>query len=151
MTANTAPVAMRGIDHACVRVEDFDRAVAWYGEKLGFSIEKRWRAEQLPDVEMAYLSGPSGARIEIIGGGDSCGAPGGGNFMEQFAIRGWNHVCFHSDDVDATVADLASRGVPAVLPPTDFPEAPDKRIAIVQDLDGNFVEFIGPLRSPQSR
>jgi predicted enzyme related to lactoylglutathione lyase len=65
--------------------------------------------------------------------------------MEQFTFRGWNHICFASDDVDATVANLASRGVPVVLPPSDFPEGPGVRIGIVQDLEGNMIEFTGPL------
>jgi catechol 2,3-dioxygenase-like lactoylglutathione lyase family enzyme len=148
MTTNNAPAAMRGIDHACVRVDDFDLAIAWYGEKLGFSVEKRWGIEQLPGVKIAYLRGPNGSCVEIIGGGEGRRYPVGKNFMEQFALRGWNHICFSSDDVDATMADLASRGVAAVLPPFDNLEGAVARIAIVQDLEGNMIEFKGPLSSP---
>jgi lactoylglutathione lyase len=147
MTTNHAPAAMRGIDHACVRVDDFERAIAWYGEKLGFSVERRFGIERLPGVAIAYLKGPSGSRVEIIGGGEGRRYPDGQNFMEQFALCGWNHICFSSDDVDATMADLASRGVPPVMPARDYPEV-DGRVALVQDLEGNLIEFIGPLSRP---
>jgi predicted enzyme related to lactoylglutathione lyase len=68
--------------------------------------------------------------------------------MEQLVLRGWNHICFTSDDVDATIADLASRGLPAVLPPMDFSELGGARYAIVQDMEGNQIEFMGPMNNP---
>ncbi|WP_158810851.1 VOC family protein [Beijerinckia sp. L45] len=135
---------MRGIDHACVRVRDFEAALAWYEEKLGFAVEKRWTLEQVPGVEIAYLRGPNASRLEIIGGGDVSGLRTNQSFMEQFAIGGWNHICFASDDVDATMADLASRDVPAALPAADYPD-PGRRVAGVRDLDGNVIEISGPL------
>lgn len=146
MTTSNAPADMRGIDHVCVRVDDFERAISWYGEKLGFSVEKRWKVEQLPGVEMAYLRGQSGSRLEIIGGGEGS-RPVGQNFMEQFGRRGWQHICFSSDNVDATMADLASRGVSVVLPAMDYAEGPGARAAFVHDPESNLIEFIGPLNS----
>jgi catechol 2,3-dioxygenase-like lactoylglutathione lyase family enzyme len=148
VTTNKAPAAMRRIDHVCVRVDDFERAIVWYGEKLGFSVEKRWELEQLPGVEIAYLRDQSGSHLEIIGGGEGRRHPVGQNFMEQFALRGWQHICFSSDDVDSTMADLASRGVPAVLPAMDYPDGPGARAALVHDLEGNLIEFMGPMNSP---
>jgi catechol 2,3-dioxygenase-like lactoylglutathione lyase family enzyme len=148
ITTGDAPAAMRGIDHACVRVDDFERAIAWYGEKLGFSVEKRWRIEQLPGVEVAYLKGSNGFRVEITGGGDGRRHSAGWNFMEYFSLRGWNHICFSSEDVDATMADLASRGVPAFLPAFDYLEGVSARYAFIQDSEGNMIEFRGPLSSP---
>jgi len=59
---------MRGIDHSCVKVDDFASAIAWYGEKLGVSVEKRWKVERLPGVDIACLRGQSGSRLEIVDG-----------------------------------------------------------------------------------
>jgi glyoxylase I family protein len=147
VTLSRVPGAIRGIDHVCVRVDDIERAIAWYGEKLGFSVEKRLKVEQLPGVEIAHLRDQSDSHLEIIGGGEGRRYRAGQNFVEQLALRGWNHICFSTDDVDAIMARLASRGVPAVLPAMDYPEGPG-RAACVQDIDGNLIEFTGPMNSP---
>jgi hypothetical protein len=53
---------------------------------------------------------------------------------------------FCSENVDATIAELARREAPAFLPPTDFPEGDTVRVALVQDSEGNVIQFVGPGR-----
>src|SRR5213080_3623714 len=36
--------------------------------------------------------------------------------------RGWQHLAFAVEDVEASYAELAARGVPFTAPPVDFPE-----------------------------
>jgi catechol 2,3-dioxygenase-like lactoylglutathione lyase family enzyme len=147
MTSNV-PAAIHGVDHVCVRVDDFERAIAWYGGKLGFTVEERWKVEQFPGVEIAFLRDQSGSHLVIIGGGEGSRYPVGPNFMEKLALRGCQHICFSSGDVDSTMADLASRGIPAAPSAMDHPEGPGTRNALVQDLEGNLIEFVGPVNSP---
>jgi catechol 2,3-dioxygenase-like lactoylglutathione lyase family enzyme len=147
MTTGKSPGTICGIHHVCVRVDDIEQAIAWYGEKLDFSVKRRSVVEQLPGVEVAFLTDQCGAHLEIIGSGERRRHAVGQNFGEQLAQRGWNHICFSTDNVDAIMADLASRGVPAVLPANDYPEGP-ARTALVQDLEGNLIEFYGPMNGP---
>ena len=146
VSANSDLPALRRADHVCIRVEDFGRALAWYTEKLGLTVDRIFRIEGMPGTESAYLNGPGGFRVEIVGGGESQRRSAAGNFMEQINIQGFTHVSFWSDDVDATMAELERRGVPVVLPPIDSSPA-GIRAAFVRDADGNLIEFVGPMKS----
>lgn len=60
--------------------------------------------------------------------------------------RGWHHLAFEVDDVDASYTELAALGVPFPVPPIDFPEdAPVVRIAFLTDPDGHTLELVQPL------
>jgi glyoxylase I family protein len=62
------------------------------------------------------------------------------------AGRGWQHLAFAVEDVEASYAELAALGVPFTVPPMDFPEdAPVVRTAFFTDPDGNTLELIQPL------
>jgi catechol 2,3-dioxygenase-like lactoylglutathione lyase family enzyme len=145
VSTSTIPTALRRADHVCIGVDDFEGVLAWYCEKLGFAVEKRWHVEKLPGVQLAYLIGPDGFRLEVLGGGQGPRSPIGADFAEHLGIRGWNHLCFWSDDVDATMADLAAWVVGAFVPVTDYPIGAERRVAFVQDPEGNVIEFAGPL------
>jgi catechol 2,3-dioxygenase-like lactoylglutathione lyase family enzyme len=58
VSTSTIPTALRRADHVCIGVDDFEGVLAWYCEKLGFAVEKRWHVEKLPGVQLAYLIGP---------------------------------------------------------------------------------------------
>ena len=60
--------------------------------------------------------------------------------------RGWQHLAFAVEDIEASYAELAALGVPFTGPPMGFPEdAPLMRTAFFTDPDGNTLELIQPL------
>lgn len=133
-------------DHICFGVDDIDAMIDWYSRVLGFAVEKRWTVEELPGRELAYLIGANGFRIELISGGTGPRAPSGDSFAEHLSIRGANHLCFRVTDVDAAVASIEASGATAFYPPTDYPVGAERRIAFLKDVEGNVIEFAGPLK-----
>lgn len=101
--------------------EDQDRALAFYTEKLGFSVltdqpfgpSQRWIELQIPGGQtvLALFRTPEGLQ------------PGS---QMNFTL-----AC---DDLASTAADLLARGVAFVQPPT---EAPWGSYAIFKDSEGN--------------
>jgi catechol 2,3-dioxygenase-like lactoylglutathione lyase family enzyme len=60
-------------------------------------------------------------------------------------VRGFGHVGFAVDDLDAAVRTAAeTAGTSVVWEPRQSPE-PGKRMAFIHDPDGNLVELIGPV------
>ena len=61
----------------------------------------------------------------------------------SFERRGWQHLAWEVQNVDAAYADLVARGVAGHSPPEDFlADAPRLRIAFLQDPDGNLLELV---------
>lgn len=141
-----SPLATMRVDHVMVGVDDFDGMIRWYVDKLGFLEEKRWTVEGLAGINLAYLIGPGDFRIEFIGGGKGPRTPVPATFPQHFTMRGFQHLCFWVDDVDAAMAELRRRGVPVFVPAEDYPVGAERRVAFIQDPEGNVIEFAGPLR-----
>lgn len=104
----------------CVR--DQDRALAFYTEKLGFRIltdqqfsdKQRWLELQIPGAETGVvLFTPDGQEDRI------------GTFLNS---------SWEVDNLDATYADLQSKGVEFARPPQKQPWG---SFAIMQDSEGN--------------
>lgn len=133
-------------DHLCFGVDDMQAMIDWYAKVLGFSVEKRWTVAELPGRELAYLIGADGFRIELISGGDGPRSPSGSDFAEHLSVRGANHLCFRVGDVDEAVAAIEASGVTPFFPPTDYPIGAERRIAFFKDVEGNVIEFAGPLK-----
>ena len=134
------------IDHIMVNVSDFEDSVKWYTDKLGFKETVRWTVDGLPGTNLAYLK--RGAfLIEVVSGPTSeqtVSLPRATDFSSHFAQRGFTHLCFKVQDVDAALAKLNAIGVPTFSPAIDFP-ALNTRVGFIQDPDGNVIEFKGPM------
>jgi len=112
---------IRGVKFASIPVADQDQAIAFYTEKLGFRLltdapfdgKQRW-------VELGI---PSAETRVVLFRTDQGPQPGG--FM---------NVTFWAEDVEATAAELAARGVEFVSPAT---KAPWGTFAIFKDCEGN--------------
>ncbi|MEO1657312.1 MAG: VOC family protein [Pseudomonadota bacterium] len=148
MTETTSIEALT-FDHMSINVADFDAAMDWYQEKLGFTVDVAWRVEALDGKRLAYLS-LGDTVIELVAadeGGMGLAAPE--SFSEHFGRTGFGHLCFETDDVDGILADLEARGVPTfvrgetyALDGTPY----ERRVGFIQDLEGNVIEFAEPLR-----
>lgn len=112
---------IRGVKFASIPVDNQERALAFYVDKLGFRLvadlpfsnEQRWMELGIPGAD---------TRIVLFQFGDDM-KPGG-----------HSPVTFWTDDVEATVRELKSKGVVIVKEPE---RAPWGTAAAFQDLDGN--------------
>ena len=111
------------IDHLGIAVPDLARAVKAY-EALGFKVQS---TEDVPteNVRVAFL--PVGeSRLELL----EPTAPGSviAKFLEKRS--GLHHVCLLVEDIDATLTELRSRGVP-LIDETPRPGAGGSRVAFL--------------------
>jgi len=112
---------IRGVKFTSVPVADQDRALAFYTEKLGFRLltdqpfseDQRWIELGIPGAD---------TRILLF------------RFDEGMKPGSQMNITFWSDDVEATVRDMKSKGVDIVMEPKreDWGTA-----AAFKDIDGN--------------
>lgn len=119
-----------GTHHIGLRTPNFESLKAFYTETLGLPIVGAFAGRPIVFVQ----AGPT--TIEIIGGDDPTGAE---------PKAGWVHFAFEVADVDATVAELAERGITCHIGPLNFPDPAEVRIAFFRDPDGNVLELVQPL------
>jgi len=118
-----------------ISTTQFERLRAFYVETLGLPM-----VGGIPEQEIVFLDA-GGMILEIVGEQ----APGQAS-PDGFERRGWQHLAWEVEDVDAAYADLVARGVTGHSAPEDFPpEAPRLRIAFLRDPDGNLLELVQPL------
>lgn len=117
---------VKGLAHVCVGVGDVERALGFYRDTLGFEMAYDFRSDE-------------GTRIGC------CMHLGGGTFLEFFqsGVKPTDgpahaHFCLLTDDIEATAAELRSRGVEV----TATKRGSDRSYNIwLADLDGNRIEF----------
>jgi lactoylglutathione lyase len=121
--------------HVAFRVRDIEASIRWYGEMFGareaFRANKEDGSPQLVYVEFA-----PGQFVELF--------PGGKQPLEPPAVPGeairYEHYCVLVDDLDATLAHLASHGVTPASPPRTGRAG--QRLAFIADPDGNRIELM---------
>jgi catechol 2,3-dioxygenase-like lactoylglutathione lyase family enzyme len=118
-------------------VNDVGSAIAFYVEKLGFTLIMH------PAPAFAMLS-HGDLRLVLSAPNAS---PGGGQSMPDGtkpAPGGWNRFAMQVDDLTATVADLAARGV---VFRNQIVEGVGGRQIIANDPSGNPIELFEPTRA----
>jgi catechol 2,3-dioxygenase-like lactoylglutathione lyase family enzyme len=108
------------LELVAVPVTDVDRAKAFYTDQVGFHADHDHRVSD--DLRFVQLTPPGSACSITIGEGVTDATPG--------SVRGLQLVV---DDIEATRAELASRGIDAG-PVQDFPWG---RFLFFSDPDGN--------------
>lgn len=118
--------------HTCYRVNDLERSVDFYTNGLG--LEELARKPIREEAINVFLGAPGdGARLELTY-----------NFgrTDPYEIgTGYGHIAFSVDDLDATLAELASRGITPEREPYRVREG-GSRLCFVQDPDGYRIELI---------
>jgi len=112
---------IKGIKFASIPVSNQDRALAFYTEKLGFSIltdqpfgEQRWIELGIPGAETGVvLFTPDEHKSHV------------GTF---------SHISFFTDNIERTYEELTKRGVEFDGPPKKMPWG---TFTIMKDPDGN--------------
>jgi len=129
VTTKAPAVTVAGYSHVAVMVDDLDAAMAFYCDTLGF--EKLPRPDFGPGTEGAWLQLGT-AQVHL------------GTVAEMGPRAGFPHIALHvpAGAWDATMEELATRGVPFVMGPNtreDFGR--QVRAAFIQDPAGNFIEL----------
>lgn len=145
----TAETAVMTFDHMSINVADFDGAMAWYQDILGFEVDVSWRVEALDGKRLAYLS-LGDAVIELVAAdAGGAGLPPAQTFQDHFARTGYGHLCFSVDDVDAMLESLEAKGAPVFVMAETYAldgTPYERRVGFIQDPEGNVIEFAEPLR-----
>ena len=126
-------LGITAIGHVALKVADLDRSLAFYRDTLGFDEIMRLHHDHDGSTWLVYLRVTDTQFIELFPDGVGDRAPG----SDATAI---NHLCLETDDLDATAAELAARGVALTVPPKTGLD--NNRQCWIEDPDGNRIEFM---------
>ena len=119
-------MSIKGISFQPLPVTDQDRALAFYCDVLGFTIEMDAPFET--DWRWIFVAIP--------------GSEGRLNFArkDRYSIaEGEPILALVSDDVDADCAAWSAKGARIAMPPADAPWDPASRWALISDSEGNLI------------
>jgi glyoxylase I family protein len=133
---DAALFSIGGIDHLVLRVRDVARALEFYRDTLGCTVEREQPAQGLTQlragrslIDLVTVDGPLGRRPPA--------AAAGGPNVEHFCLT---IVPF---DEEALRAYLASHGIEAGEPAERYGAEGEGRSIYIEDPDGNRVELKG--------
>ena len=137
-----SPFASWRVDHAGIRVPDFDTAIKWYTEVLDFRL---LNSVPIRDLTFGFIAPAADDtfKIEILGGPGAATRPPYEGLPGSFNMSGWHHLGIRVDDVDAAIEELKRRGVKIISEPHDVP-AMGLRVSFFADPWGNLLEVIAP-------
>jgi catechol 2,3-dioxygenase-like lactoylglutathione lyase family enzyme len=124
--------------HVAFRVADLEASVRWYARAFGAT--EAFRGVRDGATALVYVEFAPGQFIELF--------PNGKNKIETPKDPiGYGHTCLLVDDLDATLAHLATMGVRPANPARTGMAG--QRLAFVEDIDGNRLELMEiPAGSP---
>ncbi len=138
----SAAAAIDSLDHVAITVADMDRSLAFYAGLLGCEVLGQLLLDD-GTFKLVYLR-KGRALIELFAHRSAPPDPDRSGAPAPAPRRGgFEHLAFHSDDVDAVAADLAAAGVPFSVAPKDA--AGNVRLAFFRDPDGNTLEVVSNL------
>lgn len=143
-------IGLTGYDHMSINVADFGAMMDWYADILDLTLEAAWAVPALDGKQLAYFK-LNGIRVLELVAADpnGTGLRPETTFAQHFGRTGFGHLCFATDSVDATMARLTDRGVPAFVSAETYPldgTVYERRVGFIQDPEGNVIEFGEPLR-----
>jgi methylmalonyl-CoA/ethylmalonyl-CoA epimerase len=128
------------LNHVSIVVPDLEAAARMLGEKYGLVLGER-RVNEQQGVRLAYVELEGSGTIELIEPSrpDSPVA----KFLERNPRGGIHHFCLGVDDVAATQAELAAKGVRTLGDGKPQHNVAGERIAFIhpQDFLGALVEI----------
>lgn len=131
-------IALTGLDHVVLRIVDLDRALAFYRDALGCSVERR-----LDELGLIQLRAGS-ALIDLVPVDSLLGRAGGagpgsdGHNMDHFALS------LASFDEAAIRKQLEAHGIEVGETGTRYGAQGNGPSIYIRDPDGNTVELKGP-------
>jgi catechol 2,3-dioxygenase-like lactoylglutathione lyase family enzyme len=136
----SSPLASLKINHAAIRVPDFDEAVTWYADKLDFRSKQTVSVAGL-SFGFLYPAGNDSFHFELMAGPGAAERLAYKDLHDSYNMSGWHHPGFSVDSVDAVVDELKRRDVTIASEPHDVP-AMGLRVAFFADPWGNLFEVI---------
>ncbi|MEW6751362.1 MAG: VOC family protein [Candidatus Latescibacterota bacterium] len=133
MSGTNAAIGGGGYHHVAIRVADFDAAVRFYTEGLGFAPTLCWGEG---DGRAVMLDTGDGSCLEVFAGGSAQPAPEGTLL----------HVALRTADCDQATARARGAGAQVTMEPKDVdiptrPHPTPVRIAFCRAADGTVIEF----------
>jgi len=122
-----------GLGHVAFRITDLEKALDFYCEKLGFREAFRLEREGEPSPWIVYLQVAPNQFIELF--------PGAlGEYVPPGRSVGYNHFCLVVDNLQATLHELAARGLAITGGPV---QGLDRNWQYwITDPDGNAIELM---------
>jgi len=122
-----------GLGHIAFRITDLEKSLDFYCNKLGFREAFRLEREGEYSPWIVYLQIAPNQFIELFPGAQ------GENLTRGRAV-GYNHFCLVVDDLPATLAEFAARGLPITGSPQKGLDSNWQYW--IDDPDGNAIEFM---------
>lgn len=123
--------------HCGLSVADLEASIAWYGDVLGFKVEKRFPIPSIPAEAVMLRNGP--LHIELFQ------VPGAKPLPEErrnpdtdLLTHGNKHVSFAVADVQQFAQELRRRGADIVW----VRKMPQGSNIFIRDNCGNLIEFV---------
>jgi catechol 2,3-dioxygenase-like lactoylglutathione lyase family enzyme len=135
-----SPLASLKINHAAIRVPDFDTAVVWYADKLDFRLKQSVSVAGL-SFGFLYLAGDDSFHFELMAGPGAAERPAYKDLHDSYKMPGWHHPGFSVESVDNVIDELKRRDVTITSEPHDVPGM-GLRVAFFADPWGNLFEVI---------
>ena len=120
------------INHVAIVVQDIDAALKFWKQTFGLQLD---HVEEVPSQKSKVAFLPLGeSEIELVQ--PTTTDSGLANFLEKRG-EGMHHICIEVEDIDATLAELKSKGVRLI---NDVPEElPGRKMAFVHPKAANGV------------
>jgi len=138
---------IKGIHHTAISTGDFERALAFYRDLLGFEMvsELNWPAGvELADT-ITGLEGSAARSVMLRASNTSIElfefaspTPKPGDPRRPVCDHGITHIGFEVDDIDAEYERLKAAGMSFHCPPQDLGAS---RVTYGRDPDGNVLEL----------
>jgi methylmalonyl-CoA/ethylmalonyl-CoA epimerase len=138
MSEGTRPPAGIRPDHAGICVADLEASIAWYGEMLGFTVD---RIVEIPeDTGRLALIRNGDFLLELFCLPDSAPMPEERRHpTTDLRTQGMKHVAYAVPDIRALMEHLKAKGADVVW---DVVLHDGTLCAFVRDNSGNVVEFV---------
>jgi len=140
---------IQGIHHTAISTGDFDRALRFYCDLLGFKEvwSSSWRVGSEVVDRIVGLRGSSG-RVAMLTAGNACvelfqyatPQPKQSEPQRPVCDHGITHLCLQVTDIDAEYARLSAAGMQFHCPPQNA--GGGMRATYGRDPDGNVVELL---------
>ena len=114
----SSPFASLKINHAAIRVPDFDTGVAWYADKLDFRLRQSVSLAGLT-FSFLYPAADDSFHFELLAGPGAAERSTYKDLHDSDKMSGWHHPGFRVDSVEDTIDELKRRGVTIISDPHD--------------------------------
>ena len=120
------------INHVAIVVQDIDAALKFWEQTFGLELD---HVEEVPSQKSKVAFLPLGeSEIELVQ--PTTSDSGLANFLEKRG-EGMHHICIEVSDIDATLAELKSKGVRLI---NEVPEElPGRKMAFIHPKAANGV------------